>query len=87
MQCRALLQNTITTKHRQAMTTFESTLSTLIDDYKVRLAKIEQAANRIEIDKYDKAWKQSAAKQTKRFITDLKRLKRSITSHQNTDQP
>ncbi len=54
----------------------ESDLSTLIDTYKVRLAKIEKATNSIAEWNQEKAWKASAAKQTKRFISDLRRLQK-----------
>jgi hypothetical protein len=49
-------------------------LSALIDAYKIRLAKIEKATNAISEWNQEKAWKASAAKQTKRFLTDLRRL-------------
>ena len=49
-------------------------LSNLIDIYKVRLAKIEKAANTIPEWNQEKAWKASAANQTKRFLSDLRRL-------------
>lgn len=51
-------------------------LSTLIDTYKVRLAKIEKATNAIAEWNQEKAWKASAAKQTKQFLSDLRRLQK-----------
>ncbi len=53
-------------------------LDSLIDKYKVRLAKIEQATNLISEWNQEKAWKASAAKQTKRFLTDLRRLRKGL---------
>lgn len=50
----------------------------LIDDYQIRLAKIEKAAHRIREYDQEKAAKESAATQTRRFIKDLKRLKRKL---------
>jgi hypothetical protein len=52
-------------------------LSLMIDDYQIRLAKIQKATHRVPLsDIQDKAWKASAASSTKRFIKDLKRLRR-----------
>ena len=53
-------------------------LSTLIDIYKVRLAKIEKATNAISEWSQEKAWKASAVKQTKRFLSDLRRLQKGL---------
>lgn len=51
-------------------------ISYLIDNYKVRLVKIEKATNSIPVWNQEKAWKASAAKQTKRFLTDLRKLQK-----------
>ena len=56
-------------------------LSTLIDIYKVRLAKIEKATNAISEWSQEKAWKASAAKQTKRFLSDLRRLQKRLSAN------
>jgi hypothetical protein len=53
-------------------------IQNLIDAYSVRAAKIEQAVNRAS-GPLEKTWKESAAKQTRRFLTDLRRLKKRVS--------
>ena len=53
-----------------------ASISALISAYKIRFAKIEKAANSISEWNQEKAYKVSAAKQTKLFISDLRKLQR-----------
>lgn len=53
-----------------------SELTSLIDIYKIRLAKIERAVNRSREGSQGKAYKEGAVEQTKRFIKELKRLQK-----------
>ena len=61
-------------------------ISALIDNYKVKLAKIEKATNTISDWTPAKAWKASAAKQTKNFLTVLRRLQRGCWWMPSKDQ-
>lgn len=53
----------------------------LVAEYTTRLSKIKKAASKIDHWNAEKAWKESAATQTKRFITDLRKLDRQLKIH------